>query len=167
MVKQADIATAAPVNTLLYFSGEPIEPEPDNLYVGTNQFSVAVKNPESRALTVELSVLRESVKFSGTNLESTEPLINNALLYTLDGSAPATITFVCTVMEKGAPVAERWREVFVQPFAKEIVDLGLLADQIRARLPQLKSGAHARMQKPEDVLYRIQALLPSLKRARW
>lgn len=37
LTKQADINTAAAVNTLLYFEGEPMEPEPDTVYVNDGE----------------------------------------------------------------------------------------------------------------------------------
>jgi hypothetical protein len=37
LTKQIDIATAKPVNTLLYFSGDPIEPEADQFYVNSDE----------------------------------------------------------------------------------------------------------------------------------
>ena len=129
-----------------------------DLYVGSNRFEISIRNPESRPLDVDLAVLRDGVKFSATNLASSQTQIEDTLLYTLDGATPATITFVCTVAEAGKPVAERRHQVYVNPFMKEIADLTRLAGQIRGSLPKLKSK-----QTPENLVYRIQALLPELK----
>jgi hypothetical protein len=63
MVKQADIATAAPVNTLLYFSGEPIEPEPDNLYVGTDECNGELLPTTHRLVSRKLSGKHKSKAF--------------------------------------------------------------------------------------------------------
>ncbi|MBE3064054.1 MAG: DUF4091 domain-containing protein, partial [Spirochaetes bacterium] len=129
-----------------------------DLYVGSNRFAVSISNPESRPLDVELGVLRDGVKFSGTNLASSQAKIEETLLYTLDGAAPSAVTFVCTVSEGGSPVAERRQEIYVAPFMKEIADIERLAGQIRDTLPKLESKL-----TPENLVYRIQALLPGLK----
>ena len=129
-----------------------------NLYVGSNRFDISICNPESRPLDVDLAVLRDGVKFSATNLAASQTQIEETLLYTLDGAAPVTLAFVCTVSEAGKPIAERRQQVYVAPFMKELGDLGRLAGQIRDALPKLKSK-----QTPENLVYRIQALLPQLK----
>jgi len=127
-------------------------------YVGANQFSVSVKNDGSRELEVEQAVLRDGVKFSGGKITSSETEIPARLIYTFDGAAPATLTFVCTVRDGGKPVAERRYEAYLTPFTKELADLGRLAEEIEAVLPKLASKTG-----PENVLYRIEALLPELK----
>jgi hypothetical protein len=48
---QADAATAQPVNTLLYFEGEPMEPEPDNHYMNSDEITGDVLPNVSRLLT--------------------------------------------------------------------------------------------------------------------
>lgn len=48
---QADIATAQPVNTLLYFEGEPMEPEADQHYLNTDEVTGEVLPTMARLLT--------------------------------------------------------------------------------------------------------------------
>jgi hypothetical protein len=48
---QADLVTARPVNTLLYFEGEPIEPEPDNVWKNDKQINGELLPTAHRALS--------------------------------------------------------------------------------------------------------------------
>lgn len=64
LTKQADIATAAPVDTLLYFEGEPMEPEVDNFYVNDQQLTGELLPTQTRLLTK---------KFAGKHKEKAYP----------------------------------------------------------------------------------------------
>ncbi|HUW61895.1 MAG TPA: PQQ-binding-like beta-propeller repeat protein, partial [Candidatus Bathyarchaeia archaeon] len=150
-------------------TGSPGQPEhkpPVNIhwldcgdyYAGPNTFKAAVENRENHPIEVDLAVLRDGEKFSGSNLASSERNIEARVLYTLDGAAPVTLTFVCTVSEAGQLLAERRHQVYLTPFTKELADLGRLADEIRDALPQIESR-----HTPENILYRIQARLAELK----
>ena len=55
LVKQTNISTAAAVDTLLIHDGEPIETEPEQLYVGTDEINNEVFPTTHRLLTSKLA----------------------------------------------------------------------------------------------------------------
>ena len=63
LAKQADIATAAAVNTLLYFEGEPMEPEPDTFYVNDGEVTGELLPTMSKLLNKKFSGKHKSKAF--------------------------------------------------------------------------------------------------------
>jgi hypothetical protein len=63
LTKQADINTAAPVDTLLQFSGDPMEPEPETFYVNDTEVTGELLPTDHRLLTKKLSAKQSSKAF--------------------------------------------------------------------------------------------------------
>ena len=63
LTKQADINTAAAVNTLLYFEGEPMEPEPDTFYVNDGEVTGELLPTVSRLLNRKFAGKHKSKAF--------------------------------------------------------------------------------------------------------
>lgn len=55
LLKQVDINTAKPVNTLVYFTGEPMEPEADQFYSNTDEITGEVAPTVHRLLSKKLT----------------------------------------------------------------------------------------------------------------
>jgi hypothetical protein len=60
LVKQTDIATAAAVNTLMQFEGDPIEPETDNHFLNTDEITGELLPTTHRLLTRKLAGKQKS-----------------------------------------------------------------------------------------------------------
>jgi hypothetical protein len=60
LIKQADIATAKPVNTLIYFSGEPAEPEADQFYTNSDEITGELLPTVHRLLSRKMAVKHKS-----------------------------------------------------------------------------------------------------------
>jgi hypothetical protein len=54
LAKQADIQTPAAVDTLLYFEGEPMEPEIDTFYVNDSEITGELLPTVARALNKKI-----------------------------------------------------------------------------------------------------------------
>ncbi|MFB3828959.1 MAG: phage tail tube protein [Bryobacteraceae bacterium] len=63
LLKQADISTAQAVNTSFYFSGDPLEPEPDTLFVGADEVNGELLPTTHRLLTRKLAGKHKSKAF--------------------------------------------------------------------------------------------------------
>jgi hypothetical protein len=63
LLKQADISTAAAVATRVPYTGDPIEPEPEQLYVNTDEVSGDLVPNAHRLLTMKLAGKHKSKAF--------------------------------------------------------------------------------------------------------
>jgi hypothetical protein len=63
LLKQADIATAQPVNTRLNFEGEPMEPEPEKFYLNDDEVTGELLPTKTRLLTKKFSGKHKSKAF--------------------------------------------------------------------------------------------------------
>jgi hypothetical protein len=63
LAKQADIATAQAVNTLLYFTGEPLEPEPETVYLNDDEINGELLPTQHRLLTRKFEGSHKSKAF--------------------------------------------------------------------------------------------------------
>lgn len=63
LLKQANISTEKPVNTLLYFEGEPMEPEPEKFVVNDNEVTGELLPTTARLLTKKFSDKHKSKAF--------------------------------------------------------------------------------------------------------
>jgi Phage tail tube protein len=64
LMKQADIATAKPVDTLIYFTGDPIEPEPEQFYSNADEITGELLPTVHRLLTRKLAGKHKSKAYS-------------------------------------------------------------------------------------------------------
>lgn len=63
LLKQADIKTAEPVDTLLYFSGDPAEPEANQFYVNSDEVTGELMPTKHRLLNRKLAVKHKGKGF--------------------------------------------------------------------------------------------------------
>ena len=63
LLKQVDIGTAKPVNTLIYFNGDPIETEADNYYVNSDEVTGELMPTVHRLISKKLAAKHKSKAF--------------------------------------------------------------------------------------------------------
>jgi len=102
-------------------------------YVGSNDLHVEVRNPDRRALTIQLDVAQSGRKPVRQELLSSDQTVDAHLSYSIGGAGSTRLTLGCRVLDGGKTVARRTRSVSVIPFRKELDDLRqLLAETARA-----------------------------------
>ena len=118
---------------------KPVELTVDfgRMYVGANLIKAVVTNPERRALTVRIEVVREKGEPWVGVVESSEEHIEHQLSYTISNAEAVNLTLACTVSEGKRALTGRTRTAHVVPFQKEIADAGNAIKEVEARLSKL------------------------------
>ncbi|MCD6201099.1 MAG: VCBS repeat-containing protein [Bacteroidales bacterium] len=117
-----------------------------DLHTGTNHFTVTVRNPLKKKLSLQLTLLKEGGGTVSEQTLSTDTLFSYSLPYSIPGDLPLTLHFSYRLTERGKQVAGQKRSFYLLPFVRDLADLQERLASIRRNLTQLDDQDYVRMQ---------------------
>jgi outer membrane protein assembly factor BamB len=117
-----------------------------DLHTGINHFTVTVRNPLKKKLSLQLTLQKEGEGAVSEQLLSADTLFSCSLPYSIPGDLPLTLRFSYRLTEGGKQLARQEQSFYLRPFVRDLADLQERLSSIRHHLPQLQEQEHARMQ---------------------
>ena len=108
-----------------------------SLHTGIDRYTVTVRNPLKRPLSLELSLQKEGEAPVTRILHSSDTLFSLSLPYSIPGDMPLTLRFSYRLTEKGKLLASRERSFYLTPFARDLLDLEDLLTRTRENIVRL------------------------------
>ncbi len=111
-----------------------------NMYVGENNFSVTMKNPEKKKLEIELAIIKNN---SSTLLQTAtfqDSTFDFKLLYSLTARNAVNIQFIAKLKQGKHVISKIEKAFYIIPYAKDISDIKSILANVKSLLPQLSKS---------------------------
>ena len=111
-------------------------------YVGYNEYSVTVENPERKNLSLFLEMSKNGGNPITIDRSSRDSVFTVKLPYTIFGRETVNLKLSCTLKMGDDIVAHQVHSKYIEPFAKDIADLEKTLTDISSIVPKLPEPAY-------------------------